>query len=292
MNDQTKAGLLATLIAFFIWGLGPIYFKFLAPATAVEVSMHRAIWACVFVGLWLAVVGGFAEVRALFLQPRTLALLAISSLLITFNWFAYAWAVMNEQIAQASLGYFISPLINVLLGFVFLQEQFNRLRWIAVGLAALGVLNQVVLVGSVPLLALSLAFTFGFYGLLRKTVKAEAGPGLFIETLIVMPFLLVGLLWLETNGQGHAFNAGWGLPLLLVLGGALIAIPLFLFSYGARRLNLATVGLIQYIAPSMQFGLALWYGETFGWSQIMTFVLIWSGLALYTWDMRHQMSLK
>ncbi|PHR60079.1 MAG: protein RarD [Robiginitomaculum sp.] len=288
MNERARSGFLATLAAFFLWGISPIYFKFLDPATPFEVAMHRAVWACLFVGLWLIALGRMAEVRALLRQPRTLAILSVSSLLIAFNWFAYSWAVMNDQIAAASLGYYINPLVNVVLGLVFLQERLTRLRWVAVGLAALGVINQVILVGAVPVLALSLALTFGFYGLLRKTVAAEAGPGLFVETLVLSPFFLIGIFWLQSSGQGHLFSSSWHLPALLAFGGLFTAIPLFLFAYGARRLSLSTVGLVQYLAPSMQFGLAIWYGETFTWQSILTFVLIWGGLAVYTWDMRQE----
>jgi chloramphenicol-sensitive protein RarD len=289
MKGDSRTGFFATLTAFLIWGISPIYFKFLAPASAVEVSLHRAVWACLFVGLWLLAARRFSEVRALFSKPKIVAVLALTSTLIAFNWFAYAWAVMNDHISQASLGYFINPLVNVVLGMVFLHERLNKLRWFAVGLAALGVLNQIVLVGSVPVLALSLALTFGLYGLLRKMVQAEAGPGLFVETLVLSPFLLIGIFWLESTGQGHALSSGIGLPALLAFGGLFTAIPLFLFAFGARRLNLATVGLIQYVAPSLQFALAIWYGETFTWQSLLTFGLIWCGLAVYTWDMRHHM---
>ncbi len=289
MNGQTRIGFFATLAAFLIWGISPIYFKYLSPASVLEVSMHRAVWACLFVGLWLLAAKQFGEVRKLFAKPKVLLFLAVTALLITFNWFAYAWAVMNDHIAGASLGYFINPLVNVVLGFVFLHERLSKLRWFAVGLAALGVVNQIILVGSVPVLALSLAFSFGLYGLLRKMVAAEAGTGLFVETLLVSPFMLVGMIWLQSTGGGHVFGHGIGLPVLLMFGGLLTAIPLFLFSFGARRLNLATVGVIQYIAPSMQFGLAIWYGETFTWQSLLTFGLIWCGLALYTWDMRRHL---
>lgn len=289
MSQSTKAGFLAALAAFVLWGISPIYFKFLAPATAFEVSLHRALWACLFVGLWLLAAKRFSEVRALFGQPRIILILAVTSLLIAFNWFVYAWVVMDGNIAEASLGYFINPLVNVLLGFVFLRERLNRLRWFAVALAALGVLNQIIVVGSFPFVALSLAFTFAFYGLLRKLVAAEAGPGLFIETLVLSPFILIGIFWLQHIGQGQALNNGWALIALLAFGGLFTAIPLFLFSYGARRLDLATLGLIQYVAPSLQFALAILFGETFTWQMLLTFGLIWSGLVVYSWDLRRQM---
>jgi len=285
VNATGKVGFLATFAAFFIWGVSPVYFKYLPPVTALEVSFHRAIWACLLVGVLLLATGRFAEVRALLGKPKILAVLAITSVMVAFNWFAFAWAAMNEHIAQASLGYFINPLVNVLLGFVFLQERLNRLRWLAIGLAALGVLNQIVIVGAVPWLALSLALTFGIYGLLRKIVKAEAGPGLFVETLMLSPFLLIGIFWLQSTGQGHFVGAGLLAPFLLIFGGLLTAIPLFLFAFGARRLDLATVGLIQYIAPSLQFFFAIWYGEAFTAQSIITFVLIWAALALYSWDL-------
>ncbi|VAW00759.1 Uncharacterized inner membrane protein RarD [hydrothermal vent metagenome] len=292
MNNSARSGFFAAFTAFVLWGISPIYFKFLAPASAFEVSLHRAVWACLFVGLWLLAARRFDEVRALLAKPKLLLALFLTSLMIAFNWFAYAWAVMNEHIAQASLGYFINPLVSVMLGFVFLQERLNKWRWFAVFLAALGVINQMVLVGSVPVLALSLALTFGVYGLLRKMLVAEAGPGLFVETLVLSPFMLIGIFWLEINGQGHALSSGLALPALLAFGGLFTAIPLFLFAYGARRLNLATVGLIQYVAPSLQFALAIYYGESFTWQSMMTFVLIWLGLAIYTWDMLRQRSAK
>ncbi|MBL4617867.1 MAG: EamA family transporter RarD [Robiginitomaculum sp.] len=285
MNSGSKIGFLATFAAFFVWGVSPIYFKYLPPVTALEISFHRAIWACLIVGLLLLLTKKFSEVKAIMARPKVLGILAITSVMVAFNWFAFAWAAMNEHIAQASLGYFINPLVNVLLGFAFLQERLNRWRWFAVGLAALGVANQIIIVGSVPWLALSLAFTFGVYGILRKVVQAEAGPGLFVETLMLSPFLLVGVFWLQSTGQGHFVGTGLISPALLIFSGLLTAVPLFLFSFGARRLDLSTVGLIQYLAPSLQFGFAIFYGEEFTLQSITTFVLIWLALAIYSWDL-------
>lgn len=285
MTGDSRIGGLAAFAAFFIWGISPVYFKFLGPVTAQEVSLHRAIWAGLFLAIWLTVYKHWASVKVLLKDPKILVTLFITALCVASNWFGYAWAVIHNHIEQASLGYFINPLVNVLLGFAFLGERLNKWQIVAVVLAGLGVANQIIMVGEIPWLGLWLAATFGTYGLLRKKVAADAGQGLFVEILLLSPFLLIGIFWLEKTGQGHAISGGWPIMLLLALGGLLTAIPLFLFSYGARRLNLATLGLIQYIAPSLQFSMAIYYGEKITGQNLVTFALIWLGLAVYTWDL-------
>lgn len=286
MKGDSRIGVISAIAAFSIWGLLPIYFHFLGDrVSALEVSLQRAIWGGLCVGIWLLVTKRMGDIRALLRDRRSVLVLMATAVLISINWFGFAFAAMNHRLEEASLGYFINPLLNVFLGFVFLHERLNKWQTLAVVLAALGVLNQIILVGQVPWLGLMLAGTFGTYGLLRKLVKAEAAQGLFMEMLLLAPIFLAGIAWLQHSGQGHFVTGGTSITLLMMLGGLLTAVPLSLFAHGARNLNLATLGLIQYIAPSLQFSLAIYFGETITMHELLTFGLIWLGLAVYTSDM-------
>lgn len=289
MKGDSRIGAVSAIAAFSIWGLLPIYFHILGDrVTALEVSMERAIWAGVFIGAWLLLARRMGDIRKLLHDRRTVLILLVTAILVSANWFGFAFAAMNHSLEEASLGYFINPLLNVLLGFIFLHERLNKWQMLAVALAALGVANQILIVGEIPWLGLMLAGTFGTYGLLRKTVKAEAAQGLFVELILLAPLFLAGIFWLQHSGQGHFINGGMTITFLLILGGLLTAVPLSLFANGARNLNLASLGLIQYIAPSLQFALAIYYGEKITAPDLITFGLIWLGLAIYTTDMLHK----
>ncbi|PHS23007.1 MAG: protein RarD [Robiginitomaculum sp.] len=286
MAPEERRGTLAAFGAFFFWGAMPLYFwAFPDTVGAFEITLHRIFWTFVLFLVLFAVQGNLTKALSLFKQPKVIATLVASTILISINWMVYAWAAMNGHLAEASLGYFINPLFNVVLGVVILHEKLNLWRWLAVGLAAIGVLNQIIIVGQPPWIALTLAFSFGGYGLLRKTVAAEAGEGLFIETLIVAPLMFGAIVWLEMHGNGHLFS---GTPLtifLLLIAGLTIIIPLTMFNFAARRMPLSTLGLIQYIAPTSTFTMAILVGEKLTFGGVMTFVLIWMGLALYSLDL-------
>ncbi len=286
MDNTERQGIIAAIFAFGFWGVMPFYFRaFPGGVGAFEITLHRIGWTFVVLLAILGTTGDLTQAFRIFRNPRVIATLFLSTIFIAINWLIYAWAVMNQHLTEASLGYFINPLFNVALGVVFLREKLNIWRWLAVALAAIGVLNQIIIVGEPPWIALLLAFSFGIYGLLRKTVAAEAREGLFVETLLVAPLILGAIVWMEMHGSGHMVSGAISTKALLVTGGLTIAAPLTLFAYAARRIPLSTLGLIQYIAPSAQFGLAIYFGETLSLGALITFGFIWAGLALYTFDL-------
>ncbi|THF54795.1 EamA family transporter RarD [Pseudothauera rhizosphaerae] len=277
--------MLAALAAFTTWGLAPIYFKAVGSVPPVEVVAHRVLWSALFLAALLALWRGFDGLARLRGQPRLMGLLAFTALLTGSNWLVFVWAISAGRLVEAALGYFINPLVSVLLGRIFLGERLRPLQKLAVGLAAAGVLWRVVQVGSPPWIALFLALTFGFYGLLRKRAPVDAVSGLFVETLITAPLALGYLAWLGAHGT-LAFGRGASTDWLLPLAGVLTAVPLMLFAVGTQRLPLATVGFLQYIAPTLNFLLAvLVFGEPFDGGQLIGFALIWAALALYSADM-------
>jgi chloramphenicol-sensitive protein RarD len=248
----TSKGFTATAIAFAIWGVFPLYFHPLRQISAFQVIAHRVVWSCVFVLIWTELRGELSTLRATLANRSVVWRLAVTAMLITINWLVYVWAVMNDHVVESSLGYFINPLVNVLLGVALLSEKLNRAQWTAIALAASGVAYLTLVAGRPPWIALTLAFSFGIYGLIRKVVKVESLPGLATETLVLLPVAVVYLLWCESAGTGALGHAGPAVDALLIGSGPLTAITLFLFAYGARLLPYSTVGVLQYIAPTLQ----------------------------------------
>lgn len=286
-------GLFYAALAYTAWGLLPVFFKQLAQVNAFEIVMHRMVWSLVFLLCVLAVLKRWAWLRGVARQPRVLLAFAASALLLSVNWSVYVWAVQNAHMVDASLGYFILPLVNVALGFAFLNERPRPGQWLAVAVAAAGVLWLTVQAGRLPWVALVLAITFGIYGLLRKLAKLGALEGLTLETLLLWPMAVGMLAWWAWHGQGALVQGdpatlGW-----LLLAGPLTAIPLLLFAAGARRIPMATLGILQYISPSLQMLLGVWlYGEAFEPARAIGFYLIWMALVLYSadsfWNARKQ----
>jgi chloramphenicol-sensitive protein RarD len=285
VSTQTTRGFLAALTAFFIWGLLPVYLKALQHVGALEIMVHRAVWCCVFVMLWLALSKALPEVRTALRVPSTRWRLMLSATLVTINWYLYVWAVNSGHVVEASLGYFINPLVNVLLGVLVLRERLNSIQWIAVGSAAVGVLWLTWTTGRLPWIALALAFTFGSYGLIRKTVAVHAVAGLGTETLLLLPLGLTLMIWMGVNGTGGFLHVSLATDVLLVLGGVVTAVPLALFAYGARLIPYSTVGLLQYLGPTLQLMLGVWlYNEPFPQTRLIGFAFIWAALAIYAAD--------
>jgi len=280
-----NSGVLYAALAYTAWGFLPVFFKQLSNVDAFEVVMHRMVWSLVFLMCVLFALRRWAWLRDVARQPRVLLAFGVSALLLSANWSVYVWAVQNAHVLDASLGYFILPLVNVAFGFVFLNERPRPGQWLAVAVAAAGVLWLTVQAGRLPWVALVVAATFGIYGLLRKLAKLGALEGLTLETLLLSPFALGLLAWWAWHGQGalvqgDAATLGW-----LLLAGPLTAIPLLLFAAGARRIPLATLGILQYIAPSIQMLLGVWlYGEAFEPARAIGFYLIWTALLLYSAD--------
>lgn len=282
-RQETSRGVLYAVGAFFIWGLFPLYWKPLHDVPALQILCHRIVWSAVFVALILLLQRNWGWLADSVRDTRRLGIFALSSFLLSLNWLIYIWAVNDGRVVEASLGYFINPLVNVLLGRFFLGERLTRPQASAVGLATLGVAWITLGVGSLPWVALGLAGSFGVYGLLRKQASLPSLEGLALETFLMLPLAAAALLWFEANGNGGFGHLGLATDLLLVGGGIVTAIPLLLFASGARRLKLATVGLIQYLGPTIQLLLGvLLYQEPFGPERAVGFALIWSGLALYS----------
>lgn len=284
-RTEYRAGVVFALAAFLSWGFVPIYFKQLTQVPAVEVLAHRIVWSVLFLGLYIAVRGSFAATRETLRNRRLVRGLVLSGALVAFNWLIFVWAVAHDRILETSLGYFITPIVNVVLGMVFLGERLRPLQWTAVGLAALGTVYLTMDYGELPWVALVLAFSFGFYGLMRKQLPVKPVQGLFVETLLMLPAALGYLLWLATVGRGSFLHGSTSTDALLVGTGLVTALPLLWFINAARRMPLSTLGFFQYLAPSMSFLLAVFvYGEPFTPAHAVAFVSIWLGLALFSTD--------
>lgn len=278
-----NSGTPAALTAFLIWGLLPIYWKSLDVVPSLELLCHRIIWSLGFVFLVLLLTKRLGEFRAAFTNPKTVLGLLLSSALVSGNWFTYIWAVNNNHVVESSLGYYINPLVNVLLGFIFFKDKLRPAQWTAVALATIGVVALVWGHGRLPWIALVLAFTFAFYGLVRKKVVIGAMPGLMFETMLSSVPALIYLGYLYSNEQMSLGAHGFAIDALLIGAGAITAIPLVLFAFGARRLSMATLGILQYIAPTLQFSLGVFlYGEPFTRTHAITFSFIWAGVILYS----------
>ena len=284
-QQESLSGVAYASSAFFIWGLSPIYWKVLHNIPAFEIIMHRVIWSFFFLFIILVFQRHWAEFTTAVKTRRNLFILFPTTMLLGFNWFIYIWAVNNEHILQASLGYFINPLVNVLLGMVFLRERLRLLQTVSLVLAGIGVLYLTIQYGQFPWLALSLAVAFGFYGLIRKVAPVSSLVGLSMEMLFLFVPALAYIVILNSKGTGALFNVSIKIDLFLMGAAFLTAFPLLLFTLGARRLNLSTVGFIQYIAPSCMFLLGVFlYNEPLSSAQIWTFVLIWTALCIYSAD--------
>ena len=284
-----RAGVASAVAAFLMWGLFPLYWKQLSAVPALEVVAHRTAWGFASVAVWVTLRGRWKDAAAVGARGRTLLVLAAGAVLIGVNWLLYIWAVTHGHVMEASLGYYINPLVNVLLGIAVLGERLDRAQGIAVALAGIGVAVLTLGYGRFPWISLALASTFGLYGLVRKTVAADAVTGLLWETAILAPAAVGYLVFLGERGLG-AFAAEPRATALLVLGGVVTAVPLALFAFGARALPLSTLGFIQYLSPSLQFLLAVFlYGEPFTAAHAVTFACIWSALALLTWDVRRRL---
>ncbi|HJW54335.1 MAG TPA: EamA family transporter RarD [Burkholderiaceae bacterium] len=278
-----NTGMLYAAMAYTLWGLFPLYFKTLQTIAPLEIVMHRIVWSLVFVSILLAWRQQWSWLATAFRRPRLLAGFAASSLLLSSNWMIYIWAVNNGRVVDASLGYFINPLVNVLLGFLLLHERLRPGQWVAVALAAAGVAWLTWQGGNLPWIGLLLAATFGIYGLLRKTATLGPLEGLSLETLLLFPFALGYLVMLTMQGHNAFLTAPAASQWLLAAAGPITAVPLLLFAAGARRIPLSLLGLLQYIGPTLQLLLGVWlYHEPFSGSRLAGFAVIWSALAVYS----------
>ena len=285
LDKDTVLGVGYATSAFLIWGISPIYWKALRAVPALEIILHRMVWSFFFLVPLIIIMRRWQEFIDALKNHRILLILLFTALIVGGNWLLYIWAVNNDHLLQASLGYYINPLVNVVLGMVFLKERLRALQILAVVLATAGVLYLTIYYGKFPWIALTLAVTFGLYGLIRKVAPVGSLVGLAVETLLLSIPALGYLFYLDSQGQGSIFRVSLKLDLLLMGCALVTAIPLLFFTLGARRLYLSTTGLLQYIAPSCMFILAVFlFREPFSSSQVVTFILIWTALALYSTD--------
>ncbi len=282
---ESLTGVACAVSAFLIWGLSPIYFKALRTVPPFEILMHRMVWSFLFLLPLVVFTRRRKEFKTALTSRRTILILLATTLLVSGNWFVFIWAINNDLILQTSLGYYINPLINVVLGLVFLKERLRPAQIVAVSLATIGVLYLTIEIGRPPWISLFLAFSFGFYGLIRKVAAVNALVGLTIETLLLSIPAVIYLIYTYVQGGGAFLRGDTRIDLLLLAAALFTALPLLLFTVGARQIHFSTIGILQYIAPSCTFLLAvLAYGEPFRSAQLLTFLLIWSALLIYTID--------
>jgi chloramphenicol-sensitive protein RarD len=283
--DERRLGTAAGLAAYGLWGVFPLYFPLLEPAGGLEIVAHRVVWSLLFVALLITALRRWSLVRAAVTDVRTVLVLAGASVLIAANWLVFVYGVNSGHVVETSLGYFINPLVSVLLGVVVFAERLRPLQWTAVGLAAVAVGVLTIDYGRPPWIALTLAITFGSYGLLKKLVRVEAAPGLFVETAVMVVPALAVLGVLHASGQGTAGNAGTGHLLLLLSSGIATAVPLLLFAAAARRIPLSTVGLLQYLTPLMQLAIGVFvFSEPMPPARLAGFAVVWAALVVFTVD--------
>lgn len=282
-NEETGHGALAALCAFSIWGLLPAYWKLFADISPVEIICHRGMWAFIFLMPVVLYAKRLPEVLAA-LHGRNILLLFTASALLSAGWLVFIWAVTNGHILETSLGNFMTPLLTIFFGVIFFRDGMTRLQWFSVALATSAIIFRVVALGTFPWIALTMCTTSALYSVIRKVVSVEAIPGLTVESMILFPFSFVALCWLAFSGT-LAFGSGAGVSLLLASTGIATAVPMALFAYGARHLKLTTLGLFHYISPTLSFILGVFvYNEPFGPLHFISFAIIWSALALFTFE--------
>tara|TARA_R110002167_G_scaffold81072_1_gene222278 strand:+ start:23986 stop:24888 length:903 start_codon:yes stop_codon:yes gene_type:complete len=285
LNDKTiKSGVIFALAAYGMWGFAPLYFKLLQAMPAQEILVHRIIWSVLVLCILVVVSGKLRQVRAAAINLKVMAILLVSGLLLATNWLIFIWAINNEHLLEGSLGYYINPLFNVFLGRLFLQERLRPLQKAAVALAFTGVALLIISFGQVPWIALSLAISFGIYGLLRKKVAVDSLPGLLLETMMMLPFALVYWVGFSSEMSNLSTNS-LSLNITLICAGIVTTAPLLCFTAAARRLRYSTLGFFQYLGPSIMFIMAVWwFNEPLDQAKIITFIFVWLALALFSFD--------
>ncbi|WP_333797836.1 EamA family transporter RarD [Rheinheimera sp.] len=291
LNREQKIGGIFAASAYTLWGIAPLYFKQIDFVPALEILLHRIVWSFVLLAVILTVMKQWPAVQAVFKKPKLLAAMLGTALLLAGNWGLFIWAVNNDHMLEASLGYYINPLLNILLGMLFLGERLRKLQWAAVTLALTGVLIQLAYFGSLPWVALVLASSFALYGLFRKKLAVDALSGLFVESLLLMPLALLYWWQFADSASANLLQNTVGLNLWLIAAGVVTTVPLLCFIAAARRLQLSTMGFFQYIGPSFMFVFGVFlYNEPLDPSKLVTFAFIWTALLVYSLDAAWQMN--
>lgn len=285
-QQNQKVGVLYAIAAFLFWGLVPIYFKQVVSVTPMEVLIHRIIWSVIVLFILLLIRKRFHLIKPIFNDKNKLKYLFLSSFLVSINWLIFIYAISQNKILEASLGYFINPLISVFLGFVFFSEKITKNQSIAIIIATIAVIIQMVEIGSLPLISIGLATSFAFYGLVRKKINVESMSGLFVETLMLLPFALIYLAYLIINNNSAFINDSRYISFMLSLGGIVTVLPLLWFNIAIINIKLSTVGILQYIGPSVAFIVAiLIYNEPLDSNKLFTFILIWIAIIVFSYDL-------
>jgi len=282
--SDIRDGVVAGLAAYLIWGVLPVYFKTVGSVDPLEVLVHRVLWAVPFGALILAFRRQWPEVRRALTHRAMLGWLSLSALFIGLNWFVYIWAIQDERIFETSLGYYINPLTNMLVGVLFFGERLRRFQLVAVALATIGVLVLTISGGQVPWIAFALAISFTIYAVIRKKVVIGGMPGLFVETVLLLPFALAWFAYIKSIGQATFGSVDTGTTLWLIMAGPITALPLLCFALAARRLPLTTIGFMQFLAPTLQFITGIYYGERLTTAHLICFACIWTAVLFFSYD--------
>lgn len=282
MTSEQRFGIIAGMGAYLMWGFLPLYLKLVAHIDPRDVLAHRIFWSVPAGFVLVAFAARMRDFRVL-LRSKAVLWLGLSSLLIGFNWLTYIWAVGQDRVMEASLGYFLNPLVNVAIGFIFLSEKLRRWQWVAVAIAVVAVANETIALGRLPWVSLVLCFSFAAYGFIRRQVQVDSRVGLTMEVLILLPLALIWFGIDYKTGRSALGNGGWDV-FLLALAGPITATPLILFALAAKRLKFSTIGIMQYLGPSIQFVIAIFYGEMLTPLRALTFVLIWMAIIIFSVD--------
>ncbi len=282
MNNEKK-GTIYAILAFTFWGLVPIYFKLVSHVDAFEVLIHRVLWSVVFLTILLFITKSFNNLVIILQNSKKLKILFISAILVSINWLTFIWAISNNMIMEASLGYYINPLISIILGYIFFHERITKIQLLAICIAFFAILYQIYSLGRLPAISLILAFSFAFYGLARKKVHVESVSGLLVETLLVSPFALLYLFYITSIDKNAFILPIDTTSLLLILAGLITIIPLIWFNSAATKISMLKLGFLQYIGPSISFLLALFvYNEPLNSDKLITFIMIWVALIIFS----------
>jgi chloramphenicol-sensitive protein RarD len=284
-KNSSRNGAFSAISAYVLWGFAPLYFKLLTDIAPAEILMHRVVWSSVILLVMIIAMRNWSQLVAVLKQPKLVINLSLSASFLAVNWFLFIWAVNNDHLLDASLGYYINPLFNVVLGMLFFDERLRRNQLIAVGLAFIGVLIQLIVLGTLPLISIILAATFGIYGLIRKKIAVNSFVGLFIESLLMLPLAIIYWCYFVNSGTSDMSLNTNTLNITLIMAGVVTTAPLLCFTAAAKRLTLSTLGFFQYLGPSIMFILAtFYYQETLKTAELITFICIWSALAIYSLD--------
>ncbi len=285
-NVDTREGLAIAIFTYFLWGFLPFYMKAVAHIPAAEIVAHRIVWSVPIAAAVILASGKFAEIRRAIASPKTLALAALTASIITINWGIYVWSIAAGRALESALGYYINPLFSILLASLLLGERLTRMQMVAVALAAAAVVFLTVEAGSLPWVSVGLTFSWGIYALLKRTLAVGATEGFFLEVLLLALPAVGYIGYLETTGAGHFVGTGTYDTSMLLFAGVVTAVPLILYAHGAKLLRLTTIGILQYIAPTMIFIVAVFFfKEPFNNAKLIAFVIIWTALAIYSWSL-------